>query len=137
MLNDQPAAGRWGEYPRDGHAAGVQWAAYEAPRLINAGLVFRLHPYTAEGQFGIAPASYRTKVLLDVFDVTDEFRREVRFGVEREVGSRLVARAGLISNTPTVGLGARMGNYTLNAGFVMGRTGGHGAETMVSLTSAY
>lgn len=109
----------------------------EAPRLVNVGLVFRFQPYVEPGQLGVAPRRYRTTIGLELFDAADQWRRELRFGVEQRVGSFLVARAGLMSNAPTVGLSVRVRGLDISAGAVFARRGGHTAEKMLRISTPY
>ncbi|MBI3947468.1 MAG: UPF0164 family protein [Armatimonadetes bacterium] len=109
----------------------------KAPRLVNAGITFRFQPYVEGGRLGVAPRRYRTTVGLELFDATDQWRRELRFGVEQRVGSRLVARAGLLSSAPTVGLTARVQGFDVSAGTVFARSGGHTGETMLRVSTEY
>lgn len=111
--------------------------ALKAPRIVNAGVLVRLNPDVGAGGLGNGARTYRTRITMDVTDVTDEVRREVRFGVEHDLTTRLVVRAGLLSSTPTVGLGVRVRGLQINGGALLAREGHRPAETMVSVTSGF
>jgi hypothetical protein len=118
-------------------ASGDGLPTAKAARLINTGVSFRLHPYVLPGQLGAGPRSYSTTLAVEVFDLTDELNRQLRFGVEQRLSERYTARVGLLSDVPTVGLGARMNGYVLNAGVLIGRSGRRSTESMFSVTSAF
>lgn len=109
----------------------------KAARLVNAGLALKLQPFVKPGQLGTAPADYLTTVTFDLFDATDEVRRQLRFGVEHQFTDNLVGRAGLLSDNPTIGFGARVNKYVLNAGFLIGRSGHRSSESMLSLATGF
>ncbi|MDH7569191.1 MAG: hypothetical protein QHJ73_06360, partial [Armatimonadota bacterium] len=110
---------------------------YRGARLVNVGLGFRFFPYVAAGQLGQVPKEYRTHVGVELFDATNEWRRELRFGVEQQVLARVAARAGLVGGAPTVGLSVRTAEITLTAGHVFAKSGGRGAQSVVGVTALY
>ncbi len=118
-------------------SSGETVPATRSARVLNVGASYRINPYTQPGKLGTAPLGFQTTLAFDVFDATDQVRRQMRFGVEHQLGQRLLLRAGLMSSTPTAGLGLRMGNYMLNAGVLFGRNGERSTESMVSLTASY
>ncbi|NLB97801.1 MAG: hypothetical protein GX785_19065 [Armatimonadetes bacterium] len=111
--------------------------AARAPRLINVGFAMKLHPQVAPGMLGIARRTYRTRVTFDLFDATDEIRRQLRFGVEHHLDRRWVARAGLLRSTPTFGLGYRGQGYTLNGAVLVGREGERATESVASISADF
>ncbi|NLC59519.1 MAG: hypothetical protein GX774_21995 [Armatimonadetes bacterium] len=112
-------------------------APLTAVRRVNAGLQLRLSPKDRPGVVGAAGRVYHTRVTMDLFDVTDEIKRELRFGIEHDLNANLVARAGLLSSTPTAGIGVRLRNLTLNGAVLFGREGHRATESMLSLASAF